>query len=306
MEDSDLSTPNKSFSEGQIDKCSDVNYRNSNGNYNNSARKIIKRTVLILFLLCCFLVTTVLIGTYFIISTSPDNLNDLADTLSILSSKIVDDEIRESYTDFELKENCEYVKIDTLPPHVGEAFIAFEDKGFYEHNGAEIKRITPTAVAYLFDSSVNVESNITQLVVRYLRASQRSVYQPKLREQYLAFQYEKNMTEIYGSKKAAKDKILEIYINISAMGAGYNGVQKGAEYYFNKDASELTISEVSVLVPLTHNPYKYNPIDSPEANREIQVVVLQNMLDQGYITEAEYTEAMNDDVYSRIADKNVN
>ncbi len=277
--------------------------RSNQGQKTRSTTKIIKRTILVLFLASCFAVATVLIGAYFIISTSHDNLNDLADTLSVFSSKIDDEEVRASYTPYKL-ENCEYVTIDTLPLHVGQAFIAFEDKRFYEHNGAEIKRITPTAVAYIFDSSVKVESNITQLVVKYLKASQRSSVEPKLREQYLAYQYEKNMTEIYGSKKSAKDRILEIYINISAMGAGYNGVQKGAEYYFNKDASELTISETAVLVPLTTNPSIYNPIDSPKANREIQVVVLQNMLVQGYITEEEYTEAMNDDVYSRIANNN--
>ncbi len=290
MENNDVNTQVESSNQGQKPR---------------STTKIIKRIVLVLFLVSCFAVATVLIGAYFIISTSHDNLNDLADTLSVFSSKIDDDEVRENYTPYNLTENCEYVNIDTLPSHVGEAFIAFEDERFYEHNGADITRITPTAVAYLFDGNVKVEYTITQMVVRYLKASQRSAFEPKLREQYLAFQYEKNMTEIYGSKKAAKDKILEIYINISAMGEGYNGVQKGAEYYFNKDASELTISETAVLVPITTNPSIYNPIDRPEANRKIQVVVLQNMLDQGYITEAEYTEAMNDDVYSRIANNNV-
>ncbi len=297
MENNEVNTPFESSNQGQ--KTSDLSKKP------RSITKIIKRTILVLFLVSCFAVATILICAYFIISTSPDNLNDLADTLSIFSSKIDDEEVRENYTPYKL-ENCEYVTIDTLPPHIGQAFVAFEDERFYEHNGAEIKRITPTAVAYIFDSSIKVDSNITQLVVRYLRASQRSIVEPKLREQYLAYKYEKNMTEIYGSKKAAKDRILEIYINISAMGAGYNGVQKGAEYYFNKDASDLTISETAVLVPLTINPSIYNPIESPEANREIQVVVLQNMLDQGYITEAEYTEAVNDDVYSRIVNNNTN
>ncbi len=262
-------------------------------NYN---RKIlIKRILIVLLLTVCVIVTVILGSAYCLISSSPENLNNLAVTLS--------NDSLDEYATLTANENIEYVTIDTLPTYVGEAFIAIEDETFYNHNGVNFKDIISVTFAGLSGDNVLNNSTITEQIVKCLRGSQRSAVKVKFEEQYLATQYEKNMTEIYGSKKASKDKILEVYLNIVNMGDGCTGVQKASEHYLKKDASELTISESAVLASILSYPNKYNPLENPENNRVIQLKVLQNMLDQGYITNDEYIEAVNDDVYTRIVSK---
>ena len=94
--------------------------------------------------------------------------------------------------------------------------------------------------------------------------------------------------------------ILENYLNTINLGAGAYGVQAAARQYFNKDVWDLNLSECATLAGITQNPTKYNPIINPKDNAVRKKEVLQHMLDQGYITEEQYEEALNDDVYSRI------
>src|SRR5699024_7052392 len=84
------------------------------------------------------------------------------------------------------------------------------------------------------------------------------------------------------------------------LGQGCYGVQTAANRYFNKDVADLTLSECAVIAGITQNPTYYDPVTNPEANAERRNIVLGNMLDQGYITQAEYDEAIADTVYDRI------
>ena len=89
-------------------------------------------------------------------------------------------------------------------------------------------------------------------------------------------------------------------MNTINLGQNSLGVQAAAKRYFNKDVSELTLSESAVIAGITQNPTEYNPITNPEDNQKHRNKVLKNMLDQGYIKQAQYDEAMADDVYARI------
>ena len=89
-------------------------------------------------------------------------------------------------------------------------------------------------------------------------------------------------------------------MNTINLGQNTLGVQSASKRYFNKDVSELTLSECAVIAGITQNPSLYNPITNPEENAKRREKVLGNMLDQGYIDQAAYDEAMADDVYSRI------
>ena len=93
-------------------------------------------------------------------------------------------------------------------------------------------------------------------------------------------------------------------MNSVNLGANTLGVQAASKKYFNKDVSELTLSEASVIAGITQNPSGYNPITHPDKNAKRREKVLNNMKDQGYISKAQYDEAMADDVYSRIAEYN--
>ncbi len=97
-----------------------------------------------------------------------------------------------------------------------------------------------------------------------------------------------------------KNVILENYLNTINLGAGAYGVQAAARQYFNKDVWDLNLSECATLAGITQNPTRFDPIQNPKDNAKRRKEVLQHMLDQGYIDQAQYDEALNDDVYSRI------
>ena len=99
----------------------------------------------------------------------------------------------------------------------------------------------------------------------------------KLQEQYLAVKLEDIMS---------KDEILESYLNTINLGQNTLGVQAAANRYFGKSVSELDISEAAVLAAITKSPTEYNPIKHPDKNKERRASVLQNMLDQGYISQS--------------------
>ena len=107
----------------------------------------------------------------------------------------------------------------------------------------------------------------------------------KLQEQYLALAFEKEMN---------KNEILEAYLNTINLGQGCLGVQTASTRYFNKDVADLTLSECAVIAAITQNPTEYDPVTNPESNAKRREKVLGNMLEQKYIDQAQYDEALAD------------
>lgn len=201
--------------------------------------------------------------------------------------------------------NRVYVTIDEIPLHMQQAFIAVEDSRFYEHNGIDPQGIVRAFFVGLSQGEFNQgASTITQQLIKnnvlttwtgettFIEKLQR-----KIQEQYLAIKLEEQVQD--------KDWILENYLNTINLGSNTLGVQAASNKYFGKDVSELTLSESAVIAGITKNPYGYNPIRFPEKNAERREKVLDDMLEQEYITQAEYDEAMADNVYERIASYNV-
>ena len=118
----------------------------------------------------------------------------------------------------------------------------------------------------------------------------------KLQEQYLAIELTKYME---------KDEILERYMNTINLGQNTLGVEAAAQRYFGKSVSDLTLSECATIAVITQNPSKWNPISHPDNNAERRERCLNKMRELGFITQAEYDEAMADDVYSRIERHNI-
>ena len=195
--------------------------------------------------------------------------------------------------------NRVYKSIDEIPKDLQHAFVAIEDERFYDHNGIDLQGIARAAVVGITSGDFSEgASTITQQLIKNNVfpnfTKEKTFYdrlQRKLQEQYLALQIEKQMD---------KDEILESYMNTINLGQNSLGVQAAAKRYFNKDVSELTLSECAVIAGITQNPTEYNPITNPEDNQKRRNKVLKNMLEQGYIKQAQYDEAMADDVYARI------
>ncbi|MBQ6129628.1 MAG: transglycosylase domain-containing protein, partial [Lachnospiraceae bacterium] len=194
--------------------------------------------------------------------------------------------------------NRVYVKLDKIPLDMQHAFVAIEDERFYTHNGIDIKGIMRAGVKALSGNLHQGASTITQQLLKNNvftswteESSMIDKFKRKFQEQYCAIQLEKQMT---------KDEILENYLNTINLGQGTLGVQAASQRYFGKNVSDLNISESAVIACITQNPSKWNPISHPDNNAKRREEVLTKMRDQGYITPAQFDEAMADDVYSRI------
>ena len=192
-----------------------------------------------------------------------------------------------------------YKKIDSIPLNLQHAFVAIEDERFYQHNGVDIQGVIRAGIVGITTGNFSEgASTITQQLVKNNVfpdfVNEDTFYEKlkrKIQEQYLAVEIEKEMD---------KDTILENYLNTINLGQNCLGVQSASKRYFGKDVSDLTLSECAVIAGITQNPTGYNPITNPDANKERQHKVLQNMLDQGYITQEDYDTAIADDVYARI------
>lgn len=196
--------------------------------------------------------------------------------------------------------NREYVYYDSIPTDLVNAFVAIEDRRFWEHNGIDVQGIARAFIQGLskgdFDEGA---STLTQQLIKnnvfnvglnettFLQSLER-----KVQEQYLAVEMEKQIS---------KEHIVEYYLNTIYLGQGCYGVETAAKNYFDKDLSQLSVSECTVLASIPQNPSKYDPIVYPEENAKRRKMVLKYMLDLEYITKAQYDEALNDKVYDRIA-----
>lgn len=220
---------------------------------------------------------------------------------------------------------------DYIPEILVNAFVAIEDERFWEHDGIDLKSIGRAIMGVInSDSSKGGGSTITQQLIKnkiFIDSTSTEKgfekYVRKIQEQYIALQYESNngMTdqkllgaatsdsddkeEIQREKLKIKQQIIVDYLNLINLGANTLGVKVAAKRYFGKKLKDLTISEAAVIASITKNPTKNNPITHPDNNKKRQQQVLKNMFNQHYITEEEYKEAINDDVYSRIQNNEV-
>ncbi|MGN0484761.1 MAG: transglycosylase domain-containing protein [Lachnospiraceae bacterium] len=192
-----------------------------------------------------------------------------------------------------------YVTIDEIPLNLQHAFVAIEDARFYEHNGIDVKGILRAGMIGLSQGHFSEgASTLTQQLLKNnvftnwtTQTALVDKMQRKIQEQYLAIQLEKTKS---------KDWIMENYLNTINLGQNTLGVQAASHRYFQKDVSDLNLSECAVIAGITQNPARYNPVSNPKENAKRRKKVLKNMYEQGYITKKDYKKALKDDVYSRI------
>lgn len=200
--------------------------------------------------------------------------------------------------------NRVYKTIDEIPKDLQHAFVAIEDERFYEHNGIDPKGIVRAGMIGLTTGDFSQgASTLTQQLIKnniFDFMSEDTFFdrlERKIQEQYLALKLEKQMS---------KSEITENYLNTINLGQNTLGVQAASQRYFNKDVSQLTLSESAVIAAITQSPSYYNPITHPDHNADRRKQVLKNMLEQGYISQEAHDEALADDVYARIQNVNTN
>ena len=159
----------------------------------------------------------------------------------------------EEYRRLHGSENRLWAGIDKMPAQLGNAFIAIEDERFYENRGVDWKRTFAAVGNKLlkFNSTEFGGSTITQQLIKNVTNDKDRDAMRKLREIVRA-------TLI--TRKLTKKEILEAYLNTISLGNGICGVQVAANYYFNKDVSELNLTECAALAALTKYPSRFNPV----------------------------------------------
>ena len=273
--------------------------------------RVLKQIQLILMRLCVLgVIVVIALGGAEVYKFVMNLINDTPDAATIdisptgYLSIVLDKDGNEIETLVASGANRVYVTLDEIPDTLEHAFVAIEDERFYTHNGIDTKGIVRafvTGVSNNFDFSQGA-STITQQLLKnnvFTTWTQEETFSDKLerkiQEQYLAVQLE---------KFTSKDEILENYLNTINLGQNCLGVEAAAQRYFNKEVKDLTLSECAVIAGITKNPSAYNPISRPDKNKDRRNQVLANMLEQGYISQSEYDQAMADDVYNRIASVN--
>ncbi len=213
----------------------------------------------------------------------------------------------------------ENINIHEVPNDLKNAYIAIEDKTFNKHKGINVRRTGGAILNYITHrgSAAFGGSTITQQVIKNVTGENETKITRKITEWDRAIK-----TELLFSK----DDILQTYFNIIYVGPNVYGVKMGAKYYFDKDVKDLSLAECAYMAGLTKSPNSYNPFNGKNNSDLIKdrtITVLNEMRQQGYISEDECNSAVQevnnglkfkqgdlkpkgDGVYSYMADATIN
>jgi penicillin-binding protein 1A len=184
------------------------------------------------------------------------------------------------------------VRYEQIPKRLIQAFLATEDDRFFRHHGVDWQGILRAALANARAGGIRQgASTITMQVARDMFLSPRRDMKRKMSEIYISLLMEAEFT---------KEEIFSLYVNKIFLGQRAYGVAAAAEVYFGKSLDQLTVGEMATLAGIPTAPSVVNPVANAEAARVRRAHVLGRMLELAYITQAEYDEAKNSPMESRL------
>ncbi|MBR6514262.1 MAG: PBP1A family penicillin-binding protein [Clostridia bacterium] len=181
-------------------------------------------------------------------------------------------------------ENRTWVTYDNIPTYLVEAFVSIEDERFWTHSGVDWKRTFGATLNFAIGKSSYGGSTITQQLIKNVTGNDEVTIQRKVSEIMSALELEKNLD---------KTEILEMYLNTIYLSEHCYGIQAAANAYFDKDVSELNLTECAALAAIPKYPYKYDPYVNPENNLDRRETVLWKMHELDKITDEEYQTALD-------------
>lgn len=193
-----------------------------------------------------------------------------------------------------------WVSLNNISQNVIDATISTEDKNFYKHFGFDFLRIIKAGYVNITSGETKQgASTISQQYVKNLFLDFDKTWERKWNEMWLTINVELHYS---------KDEILEGYLNTINYGHGMYGIEKAANYYFNKSAKELSLAEASMLVGIPKSPSNFSPLVNPTLAKSRQKLILQGMVKNGYITEEEMNNALNKELtfYGKESTNNLN
>lgn len=247
-------------------------------------KKFIKVFLIILFIciLACLIGVAFYISSIYV-SARAMPLNKEALSSPYISLQVFDSENKPIKEDNEI--NKAVVNISNISDSTKNAFISIEDKSFYNHHGVNYKRIFKAMINNLKARSLKEgASTITQQLVKNTQLTSEKTFERKIKEIALAQRLEKNYT---------KDEILELYLNVIYFGNNCYGIENASNYYFSKDAKDLSLEESAMLAGLIKSPAKYSPIKNYDNALSRRNLVLKEMYQDKCISASEYNLAKN-------------
>jgi penicillin-binding protein 1A len=249
-------------------------------------RRFFQKLVLWLFVLGFFVAilgALASVGVYFYISKDLPHIKSLTEYHPSIITNVYSDDGRKIAEFF--KERRIIKPLDEMPAALINAFIAAEDSRFYKHKGIDFYSIVRAFFKNLEAGTiVQGGSTITQQVTKSFLLTPERSYTRKLKEAILAYRIDKAFN---------KNEILYLYLNQIYLGHGAYGVEAAAENYFGKTVKDLNLAECAILAGLPQAPSKYSPFKYPERAKQRQIYVLNRMVDEGFISNVQATEAIN-------------
>ena len=254
------------------------------------------RLIIILILLCCVVGAGIIAAMFF--GLFGDDFEISKDDLVIgTSNSVVLDRNGNELTDLSKEQQRKIITLDEMSDYLPKAYVAIEDKRFYDHSGVDWKRTSGAILnTVLKGGSSYGGSTITQQLVKNITGQKDSSgingIMRKVKEWAKAYQVERMIS---------KQQILELYLNILFVGGSdIHGVELGAQYYFNKSAKDLDLAECAFLAGINSSTNTYNPFDTSKDQEKVKeliknkvLTVLCEMKTQGYITnEEDYNQAV--------------
>lgn len=181
-----------------------------------------------------------------------------------------------------------YLEADKIPFNVKAAIVSIEDKKFYDHKGVDPKAIARAVLAMVRNGEATQGgSTITQQLARNIYLTMDRTWQRKMEEIFLAQALE---------KKYSKDQLLEFYLNNIYFANGYYGIEAASRGYFNKSASDLSLSETAFLLAIPNSPTYYDPLTNYDHTVTRRNLILKNMLEDQVIAQTSYNLALNETI----------
>lgn len=258
-----------------------------------SVLSIIKFSILSIIIFICF----IFIGGIFVLLGVSSEMPQAVAPQPALTSYLLDSK-GETFAQLHAGENRDPIKLSDVPLQMQYATIAVEDARFYEHIGIDVKGIVRAVVVDITTMSKKEgASTITQQLAKNAFLNQEKTWTRKIKEMLLAVQLERHYS---------KEQILEFYLNQIYYGNGASGIKMAARTFFGKNVSDLSLAECALLAGLPKSPTYYSPYTHLEEANERKNLVLNRMLEQGYITENQAEEAKNEKLVIKSAQKGSN
>jgi penicillin-binding protein 1A len=226
------------------------------------------------------------VGVYFYLGRNLPKISSLNDYRPPIITTVYSDDDRKIGEFF--KERRIVIPLSQVPEMLKKAFIAAEDARFYKHKGIDILSIIRAFFKNIEAGTiVQGGSTITQQVTKSFFLTPERSYYRKIKEAILAYRID---------KKFGKNEILYLYLNQIYLGHGAYGVEAASENYFGKSVQELNLAECAMLAGLPQAPSRYSPFRHPERAKQRQIYVLNRMVEEGFITNIQATEAINQEL----------